>query len=484
MANFYSVLALISVVLYYILAIGISIRVVVKRRVVGVSLAWLMVIYSLPFVGVAAYLMFGELNLGRKRAERADRMFEPYGEWFRALDACEAHQPTKISREALPIHQLCEQQLNIPSLSGNTLSLLTAPDEIMLAMIEDIEKAKHTIHLEFYIWHPGGLANDVGKALLDAAARGVKIKLLLDSAGSLTFFRSAWPKTFKAAGIEVVEALAVSPWRMFLRRMDLRQHRKIVVIDNKVGYTGSMNLVDPRYFKADAGVGHWVDIMVRITGPNVAVLNAIQAWDWEVETGKRALPPIPQCGLEKTNEYDAIMTIPSGPGMPDAIIHKVLSLAIYQARDSITITTPYFVPSEALHYALLNAAQRGVEVNIILPKHNDSIMVRWASRSFFHDLLSAGVTIHQFDGGLLHTKSVVIDKKHCLIGTVNLDMRSLWLNFELTLAIDDREFTKQMIWLQQKYIDESETVDQARWQLRTVKDRFLEHFFYLFSPLL
>ncbi len=485
MDSFYSLFALISVVLYYILAIGISIRVVVKRRVVGVSLAWLLVIYSLPFAGVVAYLLFGELNLGRKRAERAKKMFEPYGEWFKQLEGCEAHQPAKISAAATPIHILCEKQLNIPSLSGNTLTLLTAPDEIMLAMIDDIRAARRTINLEFYIWHPGGLANDVATALIEAAQRGVSVKLLLDSAGSITFFRSEWPATFKKAGIHVVEALAVSPWRMFLRRMDLRQHRKIVVIDNEIGYTGSMNLVDPHYFKANAGVGQWVDIMVRITGPNVAVLNAIQSWDWEVETGERTLPDIPQCSIEPSRaDYDAIQTIPSGPGMPAAIIHEVLSLAIYQARRSITITTPYFVPSEALHHAILNAAQRGVQVDIILPKHNDSIMVRWASQSFFHELMRAGVTIHQFDGGLLHTKSVVIDKKHCLIGTVNLDMRSLWLNFEVTLAIDDREFTHQMNWLQQNYIEQSVPVDQAEWKNRTLFDRFREHFFYLFSPLL
>nr|WP_086939597.1 cardiolipin synthase [Thaumasiovibrio occultus] len=485
MQNIYSLLALIGLFLYYALAIGISIRVVVKRRVVGVSMAWMMIIYVLPFVGVAAYLLFGELNLGRKRADRAKQMFEPYGEWFKSLHQCAAHQPSRISDEALPIHTLCEKQLRIPSLSGNTMSLFTAPDEIMLAIIDDINKAKDFIHLEFYIWHPGGMANDVAFALIQAADRGVKIRILLDSAGSRSFFKSDWPITLAKHDIEVVEALSVSAWRMFLRRMDLRQHRKIVVIDNTIAYTGSMNMVDPRFFKTDAGVGQWVDIMVRTTGPNVAVLNAIQAWDWEVETGERLLPQIPECRLEpERHDFDAIQTIPSGPGMPPYIIHQVLSLAIYQARESITITTPYFVPSEALHHALINAGERGVTVNIILPKRNDSLMVEYASRSFYHELLQAGVNIYQFDGGLLHTKSVVIDEKYSLIGTVNLDMRSLWLNFEVTLAVDDREFTEQMIWLQRDYMRQSELVCFSRWKNRTVFERAREHFFYLFSPLL
>ncbi|WP_413110439.1 cardiolipin synthase [Thaumasiovibrio sp. DFM-14] len=485
MDNLYSFLAWLSIIVYYILAVGISIRVVVKRRVVGVSLAWMMVIYIVPFVGIAAYLTFGELNLGRKRAERARQMYQPYANWFSQLDSCEAHQPAMISQAAKPIHLLCENNLNIPSLSGNTLTLLTAPDEIMQSILQDIRAAQHYIHLEFYIWHPGGMANDIGAALIQAARRGVEVKLLLDSAGSHSFFRSDWPKTFRAAGINVVEALAVKAWRMFFRRMDLRQHRKIIVIDNVIAYTGSMNLVDPRHFKTDAGVGQWVDIMVRTTGPNVAVLNAIQAWDWEVETGERCLPAMPECTIGPSlTDYDAIQTIPSGPGMPPDIIHQVLSLAIYQARDSIVITSPYFVPSEALHQALINAAQRGVNVEIILPKHNDSLMVKWASNSFFYELLSAGATIYLFDGGLLHTKSVIIDKKHCLIGTVNLDMRSLWINFEVSLAVDDREFTQQMVWLLESYKTQSETIDYSRWKKRTLFDRAREHFFYLFSPLL
>ncbi|WP_318471267.1 cardiolipin synthase [Photobacterium leiognathi] len=483
MEQFYQVLTWIGVFAYWLLIAAVTVRVVFKRRVVGVSLAWMMIIYIVPIGGVIAYLLFGELNLGKKRAERAREMFLPFGNWFKQLNDCPGHQPQQMSLVAKPISDLCENRLGIPGLIGNDLSLQSSPQEILRSLVADINQAQHSIHLEFYIWNPGGLADEVGVALIQACKRGVKIRLLLDSAGSMRFFQSHWPKLMRGAGIELVEALAVSPFRMFFRRLDLRLHRKIVVIDDHIAYTGSMNLVDPAFFKINAGVGQWVDVMVRISGPTVSVLNCIQAWDWEVETGKRFLPPLPSCSFD-TAHKDTVQVIPSGPGMPDDIIHQVLLLSIYQAQRSVVITTPYFVPSEHLLHAMKGAAERGVEVHVVIPRKNDSVMVEWASRSFFSDLLESGVHIHRFHGGLLHTKSVVIDESHCLIGTVNLDMRSLWLNFEVTMAVDNIVFTQELSQLQQSYIADSDEVNKEQWSKRSMKNKLVERFFYMFSPLL
>ena len=485
MAHFYQILSWILVFIYWLSIASVTIRVVFKRRVVGVSFAWLLIIYIIPIVGVIAYLLFGELNLGKKRALRAKEMFEPYGHWFRALKDCPEHQPQRMSRYAKPISKLCHNRLGIPGLTDNTLTLHAQPHAILKALIQDINHAKTSIHLEFYIWHPGGLANEVAVSLIQAAKRGVHVRLLLDSAGSMRFLRTHWPQVMRQANIELIEALAVSPIRMFLRRLDLRMHRKIVVIDHHIAYTGSMNMVDPDYFKIESGVGKWVDVMVRITGPTVSVLNGIQAWDWEVETGERHLPPLPACHKPlEIGTVDTVQVIPSGPGMPDEIIHQVLLISIYQAKESIVLTTPYFIPSENLLHALQCAAERGVEVNIIIPNKNDSLMVEWASRSFFDELLRSGVKIYRFHGGLLHTKSVVIDNNHCLIGTVNLDMRSLWLNFEVTLAVDDEVFTRELSVLQQQYIAESYLIDKEKWKTRPTIKKLVEQFFYMFSPLL
>ncbi|WGY47173.1 cardiolipin synthase [Vibrio sp. ABG19] len=484
MDKVYHFLTLASIALYWFLVAGVSLRVVLKRRAVSVSLSWLMVIYILPIVGVLCYFLFGELNLGRKRAERAKEMFKPFGSWFRSLNDCQAHRPDGMGAHIYKIDELCNHRMGIPALSGNTLSLQNSPNEILHSIIDDIKQAQHSIRMVFYIWHPGGLADSVASALIQAAKRGVDVKLLLDSAGSPRFFRSHWLTMMEDAGIHVVQALEVSPWRIFLRRLDLRQHRKIIVIDDAVAYTGSMNMVDPAYFKQNSGVGQWIDIMVRVTGPAVNVLSAIHCWDWEVETGERNLPHVPECGIDSSSPHHPIQVVPSGPGMPEHLISQVLTLAINQANESVCITTPYFVPSADLLAMLKMTAQRGIKVDLVIPHKNDSVMVKWASRAFYGELLEAGVVIHEFSGGLLHTKSVVIDRQFCLVGTVNLDMRSLWLNFEVTLAVDDEEFTQQLYWQQQSYIEQSSQVDYEVWEQRSLGHRFLERLFYLFNPLL
>ncbi|CAM2925622.1 cardiolipin synthase [Vibrio neptunius] len=484
MEKFYHFLTLAGIVFYWILVAGVTLRVVLKRRAVSVSLAWLMIIYIIPIVGVGCYFLFGELNLGRKRAERAKEMFAPFAQWFSSLNECHAHDTKSFGRHISRIDELCNNRLGLPALSGNTLSLQSSPTEILHSIINDIESAQTSVRMVFYIWHPGGLADSVASALIRAAKRGVDVKLLLDSAGSPRFFRSPWLKMMQTAGVEVVQALEVSPWRIFLRRLDLRQHRKIIVIDDNIGYTGSMNLVDPAFFKQESGVGQWIDMMVRVTGPTVNVLSAIHCWDWEVETGSRSLPQLPECRLDPNEPQHPVQVVPSGPGMPEHLISQVLTLAINQANQSVRITTPYFVPSADLLETLKMTAQRGISVELIIPHKNDSLMVQWASRAFYAELMEAGVEIYEFYGGLLHTKSVVIDQQFCLVGTVNMDMRSLWLNFELTLAIDDEAFTKEMYWLQENYMQTSHQVKLEEWKKRSLYSRFLERTYYLFNPLL
>ncbi|GAL11134.1 cardiolipin synthetase [Vibrio astriarenae] len=170
--------------------------------------------------------------------------------------------------------------------------------------------------------------------------------------------------------------------------------------------------------------------------------------------------------------------------MPDHLISQVLTVAIHQSKHTVRITTPYFVPSADLTETLKMTAQRGINVELIIPHKNDSLMVQWASRAFYTELLEAGVKIYEFDGGLLHTKSVVIDDLFCLVGTVNMDMRSLWLNFEVSLAVEDQEFTHQMDHLQKQYIKQSYPIDLVEWQQRPIRNRVLERFYYLFNPLL
>lgn len=245
-------------------------------------------------------------------------------------------------------------------------------------------------------------------------------------------------------------------------------------------------MVDPRLFKQSAGVGQWVDLMVRMEGPVAITMGILYSCDWEIETGKRLLPPQPDINIMpfEQEQGHTIQVIASGPGFPEDMIHQALLTAVYSARERLVMTTPYLVPSDDLLHAICTASWRGVDVNIIIPHRNDNLLVRWASRAFFSELLAANVKIWQFEGGLLHTKSVLVDNQLGLVGTVNLDMRSLWLNFEVTLVIDDDGFGRDLALVQNEYINQSRLIDRQRWQKRAWWQRIIERLFYFFSPLL
>lgn len=466
------------------LVLGVTFRVIMKRRPVGVSLAWLALIYAIPILGVATYILFGEVRLGRKRGERAKAMYRPYADWINVLVERFPGQRFTVSEPVRPIYELVKARLNMPMLSGNGLTLLQDTDGILSAMQEDIRNARSSCYLEFYIWHAGGRADDIAFELMAAARRGVDCRVLLDSVGSAGFFRSHWPRRLRAAGVKLVEVLPVGPLRILFERQDLRMHRKLVVIDDDVAYAGSMNMVDPSCFKQDAGVGEWVDIMLRIRGPIVPILWSLFVWDWEMETGERLLEQLEYHPISCLDNQLKMQLLPSGPFMGGDAIQQSLLTAIYQSSRRLVLITPYFVPDDSLVAALCSAADRGVEVQLVLPAKNDSRMVNYACNAFFDELLAAGVEIHWYQVGLLHTKCVLVDHQFALVGTVNLDRRSLWLNFEMTLLIDDGQVMGELLHLADNYLMHSKRVSWLEWRKRPLRQRILENLFYLLSPLL
>ena len=483
--HFFTVLTLLTL-LHVLIIIGVSYRIIKVRLPVATSLAWLTLVFFLPIVGAIAYLVLGEKRLGGKFMERTRTIKDRYDSWLQNLPPQILCDPQRLSQEARSISRLAETAVNIPALSSNRLQLFDAAETILRAMVRDIDRAKRFCHLEFYIWAEGGMADEVGAALLRAAGRGVTCRVLLDAIGSAGFRKGRLVEQIKTGGIEVVFALPVSTTSVFKVRPDLRLHRKIVVIDGTAGYTGSFNLVDPRFFKQDAGVGEWVDAMVRLDGPGALALNALFRWDWEVETGRDLNASA--AGGDYRAELQAgetvVQVIPSGPGMTGNSIYQLLLLSIYSAQREIVITTPYFVPDEAVSTALLTAAERGVKVKVIIPEHNDSRLVHYTCRAYFDDMLSAGIRIFGFKSGLLHTKSVVVDRHVALFGSVNLDIRSFWLDFEVTLAVYCPDFVKRLLALQDKYIKDSVPMDLQTWRQRPGSERFLENMVRLSSPLL
>ncbi|MBW2227484.1 MAG: cardiolipin synthase [Deltaproteobacteria bacterium] len=466
--------------------IGLSIRVIMRRRPVGVSLSWLILIFIVPFAGAILYLLIGEQRLGRQRAERARALLGPYEAWLHSLPSDTLVDWSNLAPTCQPINRLAESIMGIPAKSGNKLDLLDEAESVLRSIITDIDRAQRTCHLEFYIWNEGGTADEVCEALVRAAKRGVICRILIDAVGSAKFLKSGLARRLRENGIELVAALPVGLLRMVFARLDLRIHRKIVIIDGEVGYTGSLNLVDPRYFKQEEGVGQWVDAMVRLEGPSVQSLGIIFLWDWEVETGQgiETLKDTSDLKVVPLVGKASVQVVPSGPEVGNNPIHELLITSVYAARRELIITTPYFVPDDSLHTALQSASRRGVDVTIILPEKVDSVLVRYASRSYFDDMLMSGVRILNYRGGLLHTKSITIDGEVALFGTVNLDMRSFWLNFEVTLFVYDADFVTRLRKLQQKYLKSSQSIDSKLWHTRSRANRFVENAAQLLSPLL
>ncbi|TNG95331.1 cardiolipin synthase [Pasteurellaceae bacterium USgator11] len=469
----------------WIFGIGITARLAFKKQAVSVTLAWLLIIFMIPIFGIIAYLILGEIKLGRRRGESFKKLAPLYTEWFSSFDQC---SNLTLSNEKLrfkPLFALSRYRVGIPCVLNNELHILNSAESIIQTMIQDIEQAQKSIYMTFYIWSDGGLVNDLTSALIRAAKRGVRIQILLDSVGSKHFLGSRNYRYLLDNGIRIEEALHANLFRMFFRRVDLRQHRKIVVIDDNISYTGSMNMVDPRYFKQHAEVGQWIDIMVRIEGPVSLILQGVHSWDWQMETNED-VALLPQCPLlqHKPDDSHGVQILPSGPGFPQDLMTQSLLLAISSARHSITITSPYFVPSSTIAESLATASIRGVEVKLILPEKNDSFLVEWASRTFFDELLEAGVKIYRFENGLLHTKSILIDSRLALVGTVNMDARSFMLNFEVTMIVDDLRFGQEVEALQTAYLAQSSLMDAQVWYRRPIYKRFFERLFFLFSPLL
>jgi cardiolipin synthase len=468
-----------------VIRIGFSLRVIKRRLPVGVSLAWLGIILIFPFVGAVTYLLLGENRLGRSRTRRAAA--------YRAAARAESSQraeangadPASLGPAGAAVARLTKSVLGASALASNRLELLENAEAAFPALIADIDRASQSCHLEFYIWHPGGRADDVVAAMIRAAKRGVQCRILVDAIGSKKFLKSALVQDLRRSGVRVGVALPAGPLSLLFVRPDLRLHRKIVVIDGAVGYTGSLNLADPQLFKQDAGVGQWVDAFARVRGPAVTALADTFREDWAIETGE-TIEPIKPNG-ESTLECDGkavVQVLPTGPDARVEAIEQVVLMALYAAEREVVLTTPYFVPSESLLTALLSAAGRGVQVTLIVPAKVDSRLVHFASRANQTDLLAAGVRVALYKGGLLHTKSITVDGRFSLFGSLNLDPRSLRLDFEITLLIYDADFTAALRRLQQVYLDRSRILDLAACQARSALESLAEDSARLVGPVL
>jgi cardiolipin synthase len=346
-----------------------------------------------------------------------------------------------------------------PPMEGNTASLLPDSNAAIDALVADIDSATEHVHLLFYIWLPDRNGTKVVEALKRAAARGVTCRVMADDLGSRAIIRSELWQAMRAAGVRVAVGLAIgNPFlRPFEGRIDLRNHRKIVVIDDRITYCGSQNCADPE-FRVKAKFAPWVDAVMRFEGPIARQNQFLFAGDWMTYVDEnlddllsRALP-LPIVGGVPAQ------VIGTGPTMRYSAMPEVFESLMFAARREIVITTPYYVPDEALQNALCTTAYRGVDTTIIFPAKNDSSFVGAASRSYYAELLTAGVKIYEYVGGLLHTKSLTMDGELTLIGSANMDRRSFELNFENNILYYDTALTRAVRQRQQEYLARSNRV--------------------------
>ena len=337
------------------------------------------------------------------------------------------------------------------------------------SIVADIDGAKDHVHLSFYIWLPDNNGCKVVEALQRAAGRGVTCRALADGLGSRIMIDSEYWKAMRAAGVRLATALPIGNplLRPLKGRIDLRNHRKIVVIDNIITYCGSQNCADPE-FRIKAKYAPWVDAMMRFEGPIARQNQYLFASDWEAETDEdisdllRQSMPTPQPGIPA-------QVIGTGPTKHYSAMPEMFETLMYTARRELVISTPYYVPDESMQDGLCASARRGVDTTIIFPARNDSWIVEAASRSYYADLLDAGVRIFEYEGGLLHTKSLTLDNEVTLIGSANMDRRSFELNYENNILFYDRELTAEMRQRQDSYLASSRpvTIDMVeRWTWR------------------
>jgi cardiolipin synthase len=375
---------------------------------------------------------------------------------------------------------LAEQVGGLPVVAGNSISLMTDTDVVIDRLIADIDAARQHVHLLFYIFKDDVVGRRVGDALVRAAQRGVACRVLADAVGSRQLFHHFAPM-LRQQGVRVLPVLPAKLWRIPFARLDLRNHRKLAVIDGLVAYTGSQNIVEPSYGHKRAGV--WHDIMARLTGPVVSQMQGIFLEDWFYESGEllEDAALFPPCAADGSV---AMQVVPTGPDQPTELFQDLIVKAIFLARHRVVITSPYFIPNEAMLLALRLAAMRGVQVDLVIPQRSDHPLVEAAGSFYCGYLMAHGVNVHLFSEGMLHAKTLTVDNEFAMFGSANYDIRSFDLNFELNLFVHAEEAVEEMWRLQRGYLERSQQAVLGQWPSKTLGGRLKMNLAKLFSPLL
>lgn len=476
-----------ALVTLYLISLCLIPIVITKKKRPVTTLAWMLAIVFLPVVGGFLYLIFGPdriSNPGRRKLFSNKKLRKHLGdleaEWNpRRLNGASE----RLSRRLRDIEQVSQKLGFFGAVGNNSVEILVDAEDTYERIEEAILSAKHSINLEYYIFEPDLVGKRLQDALVKKANEGVEIRLLYDAIGSISLgWKKSFLKVFSDAGISVHDFLALrtffKPWNI-----NLRNHRKILIVDSKIGFTGSLNI--GRQFLNDSQPGDkcWRETHVLIKGPAVTQLQWIFGEDWFFATGEEVLSPR-YLSPHKSPGSEVVQIVASGPDEREEAIHKSFLAAINQSERSVFLTTPYFIPERSLNLALQLAALRGVDVRILLPRTSDHKFVSMAGRSYYADLLKNGVKIFEYQRGVLHAKMLVVDGHFVSIGSANSDIRSFSYNFEVNVQIYGRAFARKAERIFLKDLESCKEIDLKKFLQRPAIKIFLENCCRLFSPVL
>jgi cardiolipin synthase len=471
-----------------LIVIDVAIRItalitVPRNRRPQTAMAWLLAIFFIPYLGILFFLMFGSARLPRNRRRKQREINEYIHEVTEGIELVQKDPSWPPWLE--PLVELNRTLGAMPLVGGNSAEMWADTPECFDAMAAEIRQAKRIVHVEFYILSLDEVTRPFFEALAEARARGVKVRVLLDHLGNLQYPGYRRTKKFLTeAGIDWHLMLPLQPFKGHFQRPDLRNHRKLLVVDGAVAYTGSLNVIEPSYQKAKnhkRGL-HWKDYWVRFEGPVVAGLDAIFATDWYSETDELLVREV-----ARARPGDGTLdcqVVPSGPGFPGENNLRLFNSLVYNAQKRIVLVSPYFVPDDSMLYAVTTAAQSGVEVELFVSEIGDQFFVYHAQRSYYEMLLEAGVKIFLYpEPTVLHAKHMTFDDEVAVIGSSNMDMRSFTLNLEVSVMIHGEPFLSQLRNIEDDYRAVSRELTLDEWRTRSFRLRTVDNVMRLTAGL-
>ena len=495
--NIVDILFLSYLTISYIASAVIATIIILENRDPARTVTWLLIFLLLPGIGLLIYIIFGR-NIRKIKIFKTQKLandikeakiFENLEE-IRELVNLEQYsiKNKTIENEELedyPKKRVISLLLNtgiFPFTTNNNVDVYVDGIQKFDNLIKDIKSAKHHIHLEYFIIKDSEIGRKIKDLLIEKSKQGVKIRLLYDDVGCWRFwFNRKFFNEMKSHGIDIMPFLPAK-FPIIGSKLNYRNHRKIVVIDGEIGYTGGINIGD-EYIGKNKKFGYWRDTHIRLKGSSVYMLQMIFLIDWyyttkEVILNKKYFPKMDYCG------DSMVQVVASGPDSDWEAIHYAYFTAICQAKKSIYIETPYFIPDESILKALKSASLSGIDVRIIFPKIADHKMVNNASYSYFEDILKSGGKVYLYNKGFIHSKIVIIDDKIASSGSANMDLRSFMLNFEINAFIYDKDIIKVMTKDFFDDINQSEEINHEKFKNRSIIKKTRESIARLFSPIL